>query len=417
LIGLGKWILASAYKIHARKTLPEKSFRNFACSERTNFALFSMGWCLSACSAAPQLFRLALGIEVILNIEPQTSLTKSCVVDKHTTIRRQSHTLPELTEGAATQSAPLAAAVVGCLPLSVWRTFIVCGLALNLIAPDLWAQPASRILIRLDGQNTIHVEEVNRPSFRLRPTDQGLIVWSSTGSEHWQHIAKGGKWSDPKNQTIQRYTTDLAHQSRGNSHALAAPIGGRMTLQLDQLLGQVVVRGTTFVTPHNGFVLDGHITIRRKPLATQPHYPSEMVTLRRGNSQLAKFEFGLGQQKLAFDQIAALVEKFPSGLPAGEYSLSTDTGSATALFTIEDSDWRDAMLAMPRRFAELVGSVTDPLVLQISVENLLDQRDEDGILIPYFSDALDLLEQVPYESLTQHLQGTHLLGTIPFVGY
>ena len=80
-----------------------------------------------------------------------------------------------------------------------------------------------------------------------------------------------------------------------------------------------------------------------------------------------------------------------------------EDGSESSAFTVEDADWRDAVMALPNRFADLLGSPTDPLYLQITVEYLLDQVDENGTPLPYLSDALDVLESVPQQSLTAHL--------------
>ena len=58
-------------------------------------------------------------------------------------------------------------------------------------------------------------------------------------------------------------------------------------------------------------------------------------------------DFKVDQKKLTYDQIPALAAKMPDGLPAGEYYLKMADTAASALFTIEETAWRNEVMTSP----------------------------------------------------------------------
>ena len=258
------------------------------------------------------------------------------------------------------------------------------------------------VLIQLDDGRELSVRTFDAATIRLEPASQGLVIWSTGATEGWQYISPGSSWSKPRFVDNRRSAQGLLQSTRGEDADSGISPSGQTTVQLDQLLGQVVVRGKTFLTPHNGCILHGRITVRRAPQSTSPEFPPVVALLRQGNTELARISFEEDQWEVTYDQIP-LQKELPDGLPPGEYTLRMEDGSESSAFTVEDTEWCADVMALPNRFADLLGSRTDPLYLQIAVECLLDQVDKNGTPLPYLSDTLDVLESVPQQQLTAHL--------------
>lgn len=289
------------------------------------------------------------------------------------------------------------------LMIPMWLAFITLS----------HAAPVSRtVLIQLeeeDGEKSLKVKGIDTPTIELNASSQGIVIWAGRyGKEKWHYLPPGGSWSRSRGVAHLQLGGDEPEQlyaTRGGGIDSAGS-SAQMTIQLDQLLGRTVFRGAGFLTPHDGRIFDGRITIRRLPDAEAPEYPPATAVLRRGTTELARIKFAEGQKKLSYKEVPGLVEKMPNGLPGGEYTLRIDGGSESAAFSVEeDSDYRDAIRDWLDQFS-LSGTRTDPLYLQVAVETYLtDLKGDDDQSLACFSDALEVLESVPQEKLSAHLSG------------
>lgn len=219
----------------------------------------------------------------------------------------------------------------------------------------------------------------------------GLLIWSEAGREQWRQVPEAQQTSGGPN------TLALAPRftaiSRGESPAPAGDGTGMATVEIDQILGQLVVRGAGLLTPaNNGRCLQPQITIRRQPADKKPRYPADSLVLLQGNRELARIPMADGQEKLAWTEIPGLPESLQDGLPPGEYTLRLEKSGESTTFTVEDSEIREWVLQSPAELAALLKTKDDPLCLLFTVEHLLSQLDEYGRPQPYLADALDLLE-------------------------
>ncbi len=105
--------------------------------------------------------------------------------------------------------------------------------------------------------------------------------------------------------------------------------------------------------------------------------------------------------------MTVLGKLMPDGLPAGEYTLRFDGSPESTTFTVEDSEGAERVLKVANQLADLLKSRTHPLYLQVAVESLLYDRDLNDKQLSHLTDALDLLESVPEESLTAYLRSVH----------
>ena len=263
------------------------------------------------------------------------------------------------------------------------------------------AQPlnTASVLIHVDQAGKLDVYVVAQDQIQLREGCVGLVVWREGRNENWTTIKGGETWQKPP----RRFGSDrqLASGSR-STNPIASVSTVRQTIQLDQLLGRPAFKGKTLMTPHQGYDLDGKITIRRFAQEEGIPYPAVTVKLMEGTKELFTLNVPAGHPKLELAAVSKFHDRFPDGLPSGEYQLRTETGSSV-LFTVEDRDWRDEVQHSRRRLTRVLDD-NDPLSIQVTVENLLNQQDEDGKPLVYLSDALDLIESVPPNRLTAHLR-------------
>lgn len=231
---------------------------------------------------------------------------------------------------------------------------------------------------------------------------RGLLVWSEAGREQWRVVPEPQRGADADNTLAMpsRFTA----MSRGERAAPADDAAAMGTIQLDQLLGQLVFRGAGLLTPpNNGRCLQPQITIRRQPMGGKTDYPADEVVLFQSNRELLRIRFEEGGAKMAWSEIPGLPDRLEAGLPPGEYTLRAVRGGESTTFVVEEAEIRDWVMHIPDQLADLLGGSDSPLHLLVTVEHLLAQSDEEGRPQPYLADALDLLESVPEVRLTPHL--------------
>ena len=176
----------------------------------------------------------------------------------------------------------------------------------------------------------------------------------------------------------------------GNAPASEVVSVAAASISLDQLLGQSVFRGKSFLTPApNSRLLSGAFTIRRA-VDGESKLDEDTIEIVSGNQTVLSFTFPEGQDTVAWADIDALPDSLADGLNAGEYSIRV-AGEAGTAFAVEDEEIVDWVREPMDQFAELAGA-DSPSSLVYSVEYLLSQTDEDGRPAPYFCDALDLIE-------------------------
>ena len=168
-----------------------------------------------------------------------------------------------------------------------------------------------------------------------------------------------------------------------------------LTAQLDPLVEPEITRAAGLLTPPNGPLLDGRITIRRKPQTDGPKYPKAAFILQSGDTS-ARISLPQGQSRMPFPQIAPqLPPAWKQGLPPGEYTLQSAAGPEGVAFSVEDDAVRRQAT---RHLAELRRArlgPDDPLYVQVAVEQFMNHKDGRNRDRPYSADALDALENLP----------------------
>ncbi len=279
------------------------------------------------------------------------------------------------------------------------------GLAVlvSLVLLPFTSARAEALLILMKGDSGPSIVELRGDKVRLDSGSQAIVVWSDGEREAWQYLSPGTTWTQPRRIARPSDVHALLHASRGQSSGSGSSGGGQMAAQLVQILGQSVTRGSSFLTPHNGYLLEPRITIRRRAASEDKSLPAATAVLTRGTTELGQIAFEAGQQKVTYSQ-TMLAKQHPEGLPSGEYSLRIMGSSESSTFTIDDPDWSAEVMQLPDRYAELTGDRENSLFLHVATEHVLDQLDENGAPLPYLSDALDLLESVPDEELSVYLR-------------
>ena len=233
----------------------------------------------------------------------------------------------------------------------------------------------------------------------------GLLVWTERGRESWRVYPSTASAT----RTPQASNT-LAMTSRVGDPGWGAPGGtgpaaNLLTVQLDQLIGQVVFRGEGFLTPsHGAYHLNPRITIRRNARDGDVQYPAATLQIKQGGNLLVEIPVKPGQAKIAWSEIPELPDRLQEGLPSGEFTLLEKGGSRSTTFFVEETAIRDWVMETPGELEQLLGTREHPLYLQVAAGHVLAQLDENDHPRPYAADALDLLEAAPAESLTPYLK-------------
>lgn len=230
---------------------------------------------------------------------------------------------------------------------------------------------------------------------------RGILVYADRGQDAWQVLPAQGRTAraaDAVNM-VSRFA-GRAESAVATSPEVILPA----TVQLEQLLGQAIVRGASFLTPPAGaYLLNPKITIRRRAALGGAKSPPQSVEIRRGDRVVVRFDLAEGQDRLAWNDIPNLPETFRQGLPPGEYTIRAAKSNESSAFTIEPFEVRRWVMELAEELAGLLGDRAGPLYLQVAAVHLLSQTDESGRPRPYAADALDLLESVPGEKLTRYL--------------
>ena len=264
------------------------------------------------------------------------------------------------------------------------------------------------VLIRMGAAGRPEVVPVYQPQSPDVVGGKGLLIWADRGRESWQVVPpRTGASQTPD-------ALDMVSRFAGPARGGAGATGDVWTMpsvQLDQLIGQVVLRGEGFLTPApGGYHLEPEITIRRQPrrdqpsVGARPEYPETTLELKQGGEVLLRIPVKENQAKIAWSEIPELPARFQEGLPPGEYTLRAENGSESATFVVEDAQLRQWVMEVPDELEQLLGTRQDPLYLQVAASHLLAQVDENGNPRPCTADALDLLEGAPAESLTSYLR-------------
>ena len=239
------------------------------------------------------------------------------------------------------------------------------------VAPET-KLPKSIVLRQVDGEIKIEASaEVSTPP-------DAISFSRSYEGEIWQ--VGGG----PANLAAVSRSLGGNAPANGNVSVAASTIG------LDQLLGQSVFRGKSFLTPApNSRLLSGKVTIRRV-VDGESKLDADTIEILSANETVVRFVIAEGKETVLWEDIGDLPESLKEGLQAGEYSIRV-AGQAGTTFVVEANDlleWvREPMDQLADRVAEDSRSS-----LVYSVEHLLTQRDQNGRPAPYLCDALDLID-------------------------
>jgi CHAT domain-containing protein/tetratricopeptide (TPR) repeat protein len=210
---------------------------------------------------------------------------------------------------------------------------------------------------------------------------------NTPGAISFERSHEGEKWQ------VGNGAPNLAGPSRtlgGNAPASEVVSVAATAISMDQLLGQSVFRGKSFLTPApNSRLLSGAFTIRRI-VDGDSQLNADQIEIVSGNRVVLSFTFPKDKDTIAWSDIDGKPAELAAGLRPGEYSIRV-AGQAGTSFVIEDKETFDWVMEPIDSFTELVGE-DSPSQLVYSVEYLLSQLDDDGRPSPYYCDALDLLE-------------------------
>lgn len=277
------------------------------------------------------------------------------------------------------------------------------------------SQIPSGILVALDSSGKLSV--VPLPRVDTETLDgPALVVTGSEQGEQISFMPSGGDENDPESLSFAtRLSEGGLQDGLAPGEGLAFP-----TIQIDQLLGQYVVRGTGFVTPSDR-VLDGRITIRRSNDEGTGHTDATEVVLRRDGQIVLAIPFAQGQLQMSWKDVREMPTALRQGLPPGEYSLQEAGGGPATSFVVERDEIRKWVLGPLDELRSLLNDQDDPLYYQVAAEHLIGMSDALNRTGPYLADALDLLERAPAQAETSHLRRlrqvilSRLAGTTPSV--
>jgi CHAT domain-containing protein len=257
------------------------------------------------------------------------------------------------------------------------------------------AERPGAIVIQLDRVGRPLVRELPSAVAALSGASRGLCIWDERGQDRWQNLDLAKPASS---------IAALDDPSRAGDEAAEPSFGVAMlTAQLDPLVEPEITRAAGLLTPPSGPLLDGRITIRRRPQADDPKYPKATFILQSGE-RIARISLEQGQSRIPFRQIATqLPPAWKAGLPPGQYSLRSEAGLENVAFSVEEDAVRLQVTRHLQQLRQARLGPNDPLYVQVAVELLMNHKDRFGHDRPYLADALDALENLPQSAQTPYL--------------
>ncbi len=246
---------------------------------------------------------------------------------------------------------------------------------------------------------------------------RGLYIWNEQGRDRWQSLGMPRPVIAQRDAGVPTAALGGAIRAGGDAPE-PGPGVAMLTAQLDPLVEPEITRATGLLTPPGGPLLEGCITIRRRPQADEPKYPKATFILQSGETT-ARISVEQGQSRIAFPQIAPqLPQAWQPRLPPGAYTLRSEGGLESVAFSVEEDavKLRVTRHLEPLRLAAL--GPDDPLYVQVAVELYMNHKDSRNRDRPYLADALDALENLPQQAQTPYLrrqrqQVLWLLGAAP----
>ncbi len=259
------------------------------------------------------------------------------------------------------------------------------------------------IVIELDRAGRPLVRELPSGPPPLSSASRGLCIWNEQGQDRWQSLgsAKPAIAAGEAGVPI----SALADPSRAGGEASEPRLGVAMlTAQLDPLVEPEITRATGLLTPPGGPLLDGCITLRRRPQADEPRYPKTTLILQSGETT-ARISLEQGQSRMTFHEIAPqLPPAWKPGLPPGQYTLQAEGGLENVTFSVEEEAVRLQATRYLQQLRQARLSADDPLYVQVAVEQFMSHKDSRNRDQPYAADALDALENLPQRAQTPYLR-------------
>jgi CHAT domain-containing protein len=283
-------------------------------------------------------------------------------------------------------------AIVGCL---------AAGMAL---AEEMTpGETPGAIVIALDHAGRPLVRELPSGRPPLSGASRGLCIWNEQGQDRWQSL--GLAQPEITNREAGMPIGALDDASRAGGEASEPSLGVAMlTAQLDPLVEPEITRATGLLTPPGGPLLDGCITLRRRPQAEGPKYPKTTFILQSGETT-ARISLGEGQSRMTFPQIAPqLPPAWKEKLPPGEYTLRAEGGLECVTFSVEEEAVRLQVTRHLQQLRQARLGPDDPLYVQVAVEQFMNHKDSRNRHRSYAADALDALENLPERVQTPYLR-------------
>jgi CHAT domain-containing protein len=257
----------------------------------------------------------------------------------------------------------------------------------------------------------IELDHVGRPLVRELPSSRlpllsgasrGLCLWNEQGQDRWQSLGSAKPAIPNRQSGVPIGVLDDASRAGGevSEPSLATAM---LTAQLDPLAEPEITRATGLLTPPGGPLLDGRITLRRRPQADGPKYPKITLDLQSGETA-ARISLAQGQSRVPFQEIAPqLPPAWKQGLPPGEYTLQAEGGLESVTFSVEEEAVRRQATRHLDQLRQARLLPSDPLYVQVAVEEFMSHKDSRNRDRPYAADALDALENLPEPVQTPYL--------------
>ncbi|QDU80133.1 CHAT domain protein [Polystyrenella longa] len=284
------------------------------------------------------------------------------------------------------------------ITFNLTTVFLILVCCSRIPAQDAGQMPQA-VLIQYDDES-ISIVPLSSPQDPALQSAEGILLWADRGMEQWRPYPQ-----NPSEEKIE-LVNGLIQPTRSPDATSSISVSA-FTTQLDQLTGLALFRGNGFISPAAGAMhLNPKIVIRREAQEGDVAYPAVTLTLLRGNEEVLTFPVTEGTSRITWSEIPQIPESFQEGLTSGEYTLREADGDRSVTFEIESPENFEWVMEWPEELKPLLGDDEGPLYVHLVVEHLLGQLDEEGKPIPYYSDALDLIETLPEGERTTALEQT-----------
>ena len=295
---------------------------------------------------------------------------------------------------------PIPAAIPYCLALAIVGCLAARIASAEEIAPG---ETPGTIVIELDRAERPLVRKLPSGQPPLSGASRGVCIWNEQGQDRWQSLGLAKPAIANREAGLPSGALDDASRAGGETPEPSLAVA-MLTAQLDPLVEPEITRAAGLLTPPGGPLLDGRITLRRRPQTDGAKYPKTTLHLQSGETT-ARISLEQGQSRVPFPQIAPqLPPAWRQGLPPGQYTLQAEAGLESVTFSVEEEAARRQATRQLDQLRQARLNSGDPLYVQVAVEEFMNHKDSRNRDRPYLADALDVLENLPDHEQTPYLR-------------